>query len=64
MPYSHTGKNADPDFRHTRAVTAGRASKTPQAYVDAVVRNAGKLTPEQLDQLRALLAKREPEAQT
>ena len=52
-PYE--GKLADPEWRRERARKAGKASVSLDAYIGAVVRRAGKLTPEQIARLRALL---------
>ncbi len=55
-----TGKLADPAWRQERAKKARAAQDTPEYrlnyWVAQVVANAPKLTPDQLDQLRSLLA--------
>ncbi len=49
------GSIDDPDFRQKRASKAGKAGHAPRAHINALIRNAGKLTPEDLDLLRGLL---------
>ena len=49
------GSITDPEFRHKRAAKAGKASQTPRAHIDALVRQAGRLTPEDIARLRQLL---------
>lgn len=49
------GKLADPEWRRERARKAGAASNSIDAHIAAIVRRAGKLTPEQAERLRALL---------
>jgi len=51
----YVGKLADPAFRRERARKAGAASNSVDAHISAIVRRAGKLTPEQTEKLRALL---------
>ncbi len=48
-------KLSDPVFRQERARKAGIASQTIDAHIAAIVRRAGKLTPEQAERLRSLL---------
>jgi len=52
-PYE--GKLADPEWRKERARKAGKVSASLDTYIGAVVRRAGKLTPEQVERLRAIL---------
>ena len=52
-PYE--GKLRDPEWRRERARKAGLAGSSLDSYISAVVRRAGKLTPEQIERLRALL---------
>lgn len=53
--HTTSGKLADPEFRAQRARKAGAASHGLSAHVRAVVRNAGRLTPEDAELLRSLL---------
>lgn len=55
MPGRDTGKLADPEYRHQRAVKAARSRTTPDAHIDALVRSAPPLSPEQAQKLRSLL---------
>ena len=57
MAEFHTcsGKLADPQFRHERAVKAALARHSPDALIAALVRSAPALTAEQAARLRALL---------
>jgi hypothetical protein len=45
----------DPEFRHRRAVKAGKARQTPKAHIDALIRQVGRLTDEDWARLRQLL---------
>lgn len=51
-----TGKLADPEFRKRRAQAAAAARHSLDVYVRAVVRDAPKLTDEQVSELRAAIA--------
>jgi hypothetical protein len=49
------GTEDDPGYRTARASKAGKASQTPKAHIDALIRQAGKLTPADIARLRTLL---------
>jgi len=53
--HTQSGKLADPEFRAERARNASQAAHSLSTHVRVIVRNAGKLTPEQLDMIRGLL---------
>jgi hypothetical protein len=55
VPYSPTGKNADPEFRHRRAKCGRAAQETTEHYIRKLVDRAPELTPEQRDRLAILL---------
>jgi hypothetical protein len=57
------GSIRDPDFRRARAVKAGRARQTPQAHINALIRQAGQLTAEDIARLRVLLPEPGPDAE-
>ena len=52
-PYS--GRLADPEFRHQRAVKAATARTTLEAHIRSIVDRAPDLTPEQRQRLASLL---------
>ena len=54
MP-EYVGKLASPEWRRERARKAAAASNSVDSRIDSIVRRAGKLTPEQIERLRALL---------
>lgn len=55
MPYSHTGKNADPEFVKARSAKGGRATHTIDFHIRKIVDAAPSLTAAQRDQLAVLL---------
>jgi len=50
-----TGSTKDPEFRHRRAVIAGRASHTVDALITKLVNRADELTPDHVERIRAAL---------
>lgn len=56
MPRTFSGTVQDPEFRKKRAAMGGAASRTPDAFIRALVKRAPELTENHRAQLRALLA--------
>ncbi len=52
MAKSLAGKLADPQWRHNRAVNAGKARTTVDHHVAAIVRNKDSLTEQQRAEIR------------
>jgi len=63
MPYSETGRLADPEFRRERARKAGASRTTIAYHVGVIAERAAELTAEQRTALnRALRLSREVSA--
>jgi hypothetical protein len=50
-----TGRRADPEWRHQRAVAAARSRTTPDYYIERLLASAPPLTETQLAKLAVLL---------
>lgn len=55
MPYSHTGKNTDPQFRHERARKAAEARLSPDRLIARLAALAPTLTAAQAAQVHSLV---------
>ena len=49
------GRELDPEWLHERGVMAAAARNSPKAHIEALIRQAGKLTPADIARLRTLL---------